>query len=79
MSEQVHKPIWLYVLVALWFILRPILWLLGKFNRIELVWPISRVIIGIVVGLFGYRVEEIAGKDWAINITKKKQKYFAGI
>jgi hypothetical protein len=58
-----------FVLKALWCIGRP----LDKLIRFKPTWYVCRAIIAPIVGVFGYTVDGIPGKEFFIDITKKQK------
>lgn len=77
MSEQEHKPIAERLNDLPQWVLRVgwcIFWLLNKLIQFKPAWYVWRAILSPIVGVFGWTVGGIPGKELWIDITPKKLK-----
>jgi hypothetical protein len=68
MSEQEQKPRPLFVSILMWSMWST-LWLRPKHLKPKPAWSVARV----VAWLFGYRVDEVPGNEFAIHVSKKQK------
>jgi hypothetical protein len=72
MTPQEHRPRPLFMSILMWSTWCTMwctFWLRPKHLKPKPAWGVARV----VAWLFGYRVDEVPGREFAINVTKKQK------